>query len=285
MKFREKLERKKFVFTLEIEPPKGIDVDPVVEKIKFLKRKIDAFNVTDMQAANLYMSSWAMCVKLKQEEFEPILQLTARDRNVLALQGDLLGSFMLGIENVLLLTGDVPSSGDHLFAKEVFEVDSVKLIEIASCLNSGKDLAGNNLKGKTDFFIGAALNPFAHNIDKEKTKMERKIKAGASFFQTQPVFDVDRFYDFIKKTKIDLPIIAGVIFLKSPSMAKYLNENVSGIEIPSEYIKRLKKARGYREEAKKIVRQIIVKLKDICAGVHFMPFGWYKEVEEVLSNL
>jgi 5,10-methylenetetrahydrofolate reductase len=285
MKFREKLKKNKFVFTLEIEPPKGVEVESIIKKIKFLKKKIDAFNVTDMQASNLYMSSWAMCVRLKQEGLEPILQLTARDRNVLALQGDLLGSFMLGIENILLLTGDSVLYGDHPFAKEVFEVDSIKLIEIASLLNSGKDLAGNSLKGKTNFFIGAALNPFAQDLDKERKKMEKKIKAGVSFFQTQPVFNVEKFYNFLKKAKINLPVIAGIIFLKSPTMAKYLNENVSGIEIPSEYIKRLKRAKNFREEAKKIAQEIIKELRSISAGIHFMPFGWYKEVEEVLSNL
>jgi 5,10-methylenetetrahydrofolate reductase len=282
MKFREKLEKKKFVLTLEVEPPKGIFVEEIIQKIAPLKEKIDAVNVTDMQSANLHMSSWAMCVKLRQFGYEPILQLTARDRNVLALQGDLLGSFMLGIENVLLLTGDAPSSGDHPQAKGVFEVDSVQLIKIASKLNTGKDLVDKPLKGKPNFFIGAALNPFASDVDKELKKVEEKIKAGVSFFQTQPIFDVEAFSKFLKRAEIPLPIIAGVIFLKSPSMGGYLNKNVFGINVPQVYIERLKKSNNCKDEAMLIVKEIVEELKDICAGIHFMPFGWYKELAEII---
>ena len=286
MSFITKLKEKKFVWTLELEPPKGVDVETILKKIAPLQEKIDAFNVTDMQAANMRMSSWAMCVRLKQTGYEPILQLTARDRNILALQGDLLGSSMLGVENVLLLTGDSPSGGDHPQAKGVFDIDSIQMISTASQLNCGLDYAGNSLESRPNLFIGAALNPFAADIDKELERMEKKIKAGVSFFQTQPIFDVERFGDFVNRAKPSVPILAGIIFLKSPRMARYLNEKVAGIDVPQKYIDRLEKSSSTnKQEAMAIAKEIIVKLKGLCAGVHFMPFGWYEEVEEIISKI
>ncbi|MCD6228501.1 MAG: methylenetetrahydrofolate reductase [Candidatus Omnitrophica bacterium] len=282
MKFREKLEKNKFVFTLEVEPPKGVDIESTLKEVLPLKKYIDAFNVTDMQSANMRLSSWALAAKLKLNNLEPILQLTTRDRNCLALQGDLLGSYALGVENLLLLTGDRPICGDHPKAKEVFEVDSLGLIKIASQLNSGYDLSGNLLKGKPNFYIGAALNPMAKDVDRELKRAEKKIKLGASFFQTQPIFDVKKFYVFMKKIRrLRTKVIAGVIFLKSHKMAKYLNENVEGIEVPHLYIDRLEKAKNKKEEAIRIAKEIIAELKDICQGVHIMSLGWYSTAREL----
>jgi len=282
MSLRDKIKNKKFIHTVELEPPKGIDAEEVFARIDCLKSRIDAFNVTDMQSANMRASSWAMCAKLKEKGFEPVLQMTARDRNIIAIQGDLLGSYMLGIEDVMLLTGDSPLKGDHPQARAVFEVDSVKMINMASRLNSGFDLAGNTLSGKPNFFIGAALNPFASDRDKELKKMEAKIKAGVSFFQTQPVFDIDIFNNFLKDAAIDIPVIAGIIFIKSFKMAKHLQEKVSGIEIPKRYIEKLSKADSFKEESLDISRDITKGLKDICSGIHFMPFGWYDEILKVI---
>ena len=257
MKFREKLEKNKFVFTLEVEPPKGVDIESTLKEVLPLKKYIDAFNVTDMQSANMRLSSWALAAKLKLNNLEPILQLTTRDRNCLALQGDLLGSYALGVENLLLLTGDRPICGDHPKAKEVFEVDSLGLIKIASQLNSGYDLSGNLLKGKPNFYIGAALNPMAKDVDRELKRAEKKIR------------------------RLRTKVIAGVIFLKSHKMAKYLNENVEGIEVPHLYIDRLEKAKNKKEEAMRIAKEIIAELKDICQGVHIMSLGWYSTAREL----
>ncbi len=282
MKFREKLEKNKFVFTLEVEPPKGVDIESTLKEVLPLKKYIDAFNVTDMQSANMRLSSWALAVKLKLNNLEPILQLTTRDRNCLALQGDLLGSYVLGVENLLLLTGDRPICGDHPKAKEVFEVDSLGLIKIASQLNSGYDLSGNPLKGKPQFYMGAALNPMAKNVNRELKRAEKKIKLGVSFFQTQPIFDLERFYDFMKKIeKLKAKVIAGVIFLKSYKMAKYLNENVEGMDISPLYLERIKRAKDKREEALRIAKEVIANLKDICQGIHIMPLGWYSLAREL----
>ncbi len=284
MNFRKKIENGKFTFTVEIEPPKGTDVSYILEKLNFLKDKIDAYNVTDMQSSVMRMSSWAMAVKLKEKGFEPILQLTCRDRNILALQGDLLGISLFGINNVLLLTGDTPSVGDHPSAKAVFDLSSVELIKLAKKLNSGFDYSGNTLKSKPDFFIGAVLNPFSKDINKEIAKLEEKIKAGALFFQTQPIFNVDRFYSFIKKVSYLRPkIITGVMFLRSYQSACYLNDKIEGIEIPDEYIKELKNSSNFKEEMVKIIRKIISDLRTMSCGIHIMPLGMYERVLEIID--
>jgi len=283
MNFQQKLENNSFVYTVEVEPPKGVMVEDTLKELVPLRDIIDAFNVTDMQASVMRASSWALAAKLKEKRLEPILQLTARDRNIIALQGDLLASFILGIKNLLLLTGDTPKKGDHPSAKEVFEVDSIGLIKIAHRLNEGFDYMGNKLKGKPQFFIGAALNPLTQNIDKELKKMEEKIKAGASFFQTQPVFDIEGFYRFMKKAKkFKTKIIAGIMFLKSARMANYLYKKI-GIYIPSSYRERLEKAKDIKEEIVKMNSQLIDDLKDIADGIHFMPLGDYSLIKRILK--
>ena len=283
MNFQQKLENNNFVYTVEVEPPKGVMVEDTLKELVSLRDIIDAFNVTDMQASVMRASSWALAAKLKEKRLEPILQLAARDRNIIALQGDLLASFILGIKNLLLLTGDTPKKGDHPSAKEVFEVDSIGLIKIAHRLNEGFDYMGNKLKGKPQFFIGAALNPLAQNIDKELKKMEEKIKAGASFFQTQPVFDIEGFYRFMKKAKrFKTKIIAGIMFLKSARMANYLYKKI-GIYIPSSYRERLEKAKDIKEEIVKMSSQLIDDLKDIADGIHFMPLGNYPLIKRILK--
>jgi len=284
MSFREKIKNGKCVITMEVEPPKGNDTEIVLRRIAPLKDSIDAYNVTDMQSSVMRMSSWAMAVKLKERGFEPIMQLTCRDRNIIALQGDLLGISSFGIDNLLLLTGDNPARGDHPKAKAVFDLDSVGLIEAASSLNRGVDLAGISLEGKPDFIIGAALNPFSGDIDKEIGKMKKKIEAGAVFFQTQPIFDVDKFSAFIKRVNSkNITIMAGVIFVKSYRSAVYLNEKVEGIDIPPEYMKALKGADDFKKESLKMTKDIISSLKDVCGGIHIMPLGLYEQVLGVLS--
>ncbi|MFO8052785.1 MAG: methylenetetrahydrofolate reductase [Candidatus Omnitrophota bacterium] len=284
MQLRKKIEEKQFVVTAELEAPKGVSVKEVLADVDKVKNEIDAFNVTDMQASRMRMSSWALCIMLKQIGLEPIMQLTARDRNVLALEGDLLAAFSFGIENLLLLTGDDPSWGDHPKAKGVFEFDSVGLVQLANKLNSGCDWADNQIEGRTNFYNGAALNPFSPNLDKELKKMDAKIKAGASFFQTQPIFDVEQFKKFLDKYKPPVPVIAGLTLLKSEKMARYLNNNIPGVEVPSVYIEKMKKAESRRQESVLIAKNILVDLKGVCQGAHFMPFGWFNELSQILVN-
>ncbi|MCF7873814.1 MAG: methylenetetrahydrofolate reductase [Candidatus Omnitrophica bacterium] len=284
MQLKEKIEKKQFIITAEIEAPKGISVQKILSDLEKVKAKVDAFNVTDMQASRMRMSSWALCIMLKQINLEPIMQLTARDRNVLALGGDLLAAFSFGVKNLLLLTGDDPSWGDHPKAKSVFEFDSIGLIQLANKLNSGVDWADNKIEGKTSFYSGAALNPFSPNLDKELKKMDAKIKAGASFFQTQPIFEVERFKNFLDKYKPPLPVIAGITLLKSEKMARYLNDNIPGVEVPSVYIEKMKKTGSRRKESVRIAKNILTNLKSLCQGAHFMPFGWFDELGQILVD-
>lgn len=286
MNLEKKLKKGKFVITTELEPPKGFSLDRVLEEISSLGDKIDAFNVTDMQASRMRMSPWALSIVLKNKGYEPILQLTARDRNILALEGDLLGCYYFGIRNILMLGGDNPATGDHPFVRGVFEVDSIKMAEIASSLNRGYDIAGNPLENneKTSFFIGAALNPFSSDINKEIAKAKAKIEAGVSFFQTQPVFDTESFIKFLKKASLGVPVLAGIMFLKSFKFGTYLNKNIPGVNIPLKFLERIKQASSVRQEAVTIALEIASAIKEASCGIHIMPFGWYKETDEFLKE-
>jgi len=286
MGFREKVEAGKFVITGEIGPPKGVDVDFVFEDARLIKDRVDAVNVTDLQSSVMRIGSLAICHLLKDIEIDPIYQLTCRDRNRLALQSDLLSAYVLGIRNVLSLTGDHPLVGDHPDAKPVFDLDAVTLLQTIEKLNSGVDLVGNELKGKPDFFAGAVVNPGADPIEPEIIKMEKKIEAGAKFFQTQPVYEVEKFAEFMKSVKhLKVPVIAGIVLLKSAGMAKYMNENVPGVFVPQGLIDEMK-AVGKEDRPKKsieIAANIIKDLKSLAGGIHVMPLGWDKYVPAVLD--
>ena len=187
----------KFAITSEVAPPKGTDVSELKEGAEHLRGRVDAINVTDLQSSVMRLGSLAVCRLLKDWGFEPVFQLTCRDRNRLALQSDLISAAVLGIENVLLLTGDYPTLGDHPDAKPVFDMDSVSLLQVAAGLMEGHDMVGNELKGSPKFCMGAVVNPGADPIEPQIIKMEKKIEAGATFFQTQGVFEVDKFEEFI----------------------------------------------------------------------------------------
>ncbi len=286
MTLKEKLDSGKFVITCEIGPPKGINVDKTLREAEPLKERVDAVNVTDLQSSVMRLGSLAMCHLLKTKGLEPILQLTTRDRNRLALQSDLLSAAVLGIENVLALTGDHPLRGDHPQAKPVYDLDSVQLLEAIKLLNSGVDMAGNKLDGKPRIFPGAVVNPGADPIEPEIIKMEKKLKAGAKFFQTQAVFDIDRFADFMKKVRhINAPILASIILLKSPAMARYMNDNVSGINVPDVLIKKIESVdkNDRTKKAIEISAGLINGLKTLCRGVHVMPLGWENKVSSLLD--
>ncbi|MCM8770114.1 MAG: methylenetetrahydrofolate reductase, partial [Candidatus Omnitrophica bacterium] len=198
MSFAEKLTQGKFTLTSEIGPPKGTDIEPVLQEAEHLRGKVDAFNVTDLQSSVMRLGSLATCRLLVERGLEPIFQITCRDRNRLALQSDLLSAYVLGIKNVLCLTGDHPILGDHPEAKPVFDLDSVSLLYAASALMQGHDLANNQLVGKPEFFLGAVVSPVADPVEPQIAKMELKIEAGARFFQTQAVYDLKAFEKFMK---------------------------------------------------------------------------------------
>jgi len=277
----------KFIVTAEIAPPKGTDVTEVEEVAELLRRRIDAANVTDQQSSVMRLGSLATCHLVKQKGLDPILQMTCRDRNRLALQSDLLNASVLGVENVLALTGDLPSLGDHPQALPVYDLDSVQLLWVIKRLNEGYDMVGNKLQGRPNFFPGAVVNPGADteaSFELQLIKMEKKVEFGARFFQTQAVFDVGTFAKFVKRAeKFNVPILAGIIPLKSAGMARFMNKNIAGIFVPDELIDQMAKAEDRAKTGIEIAANLIKQLKGICHGVHIMAMGWEKKVPAVLD--
>jgi 5,10-methylenetetrahydrofolate reductase len=205
----------------------------------------------------------------------------------LALQSDLLSAWVAGIENMLAITGDLPALGDHPQAKPVFDLDSVQLLEVVQKLNSGKDMVGNDLKGKTDFFAGAVVNPGASPeaaFELQIDKMEKKIAAGAKFFQTQAIYEPKKFEAFMKRVaKFNVPVLAGIIPLKNAGMARFMNKNVAGVSVPEEMINRIAKAEDKTKTGIEMAASLIKDLKGLCPGVHIMAIGWEKKVPAILE--
>ena len=288
MKLIELFKQGKFVVTSEVGPPKGIEIEEVIDESELLRGKVDAFNVTDLQSSVMRLGSLATCHLLKERGLEPILQLTCRDRNRLALQSDVLSGSVLGVENLLLLTGDHPKLGDHPGAKPVFDLDSVQLLSAVRGLMENNDMEGNQLKGKAPVFcMGAVVNPGADPVEPQIIKMEKKVKAGAQFFQTQAVFEVDKFASFIEKVKhLEIPIMAGIVFLKSARMAQFMNENVAGVYVPDEIIGEMAEVEKEKraERSIEIAARIIKELKSLCQGVHLMALGWERYILSVLEK-
>ncbi|MCX5686407.1 MAG: methylenetetrahydrofolate reductase [Candidatus Omnitrophica bacterium] len=284
MTFCEKISRGEFVVTSEIGPPKGTDIKEVLDDALLVKGRVDAIHVTDLQSSVMRIGSMAICHLLKDRGIEPIFQLTCRDRNRLALQSDLLSASVLGIENVLLLTGDYPSLGDHPEAKPVFDLESVQLLAVAKMLEQGKDMKGNVLKGAPLFCMGAVVNPGADPLEPEIIKMEKKIAAGARFFQTQAVYDVELFKRFLDSAKhLKTTIMAGIVLLKSAGMAKYMNKNVAGVFVPDNLIREMEEAKDKSAKSIEIAARLIKELKPLCKCIHIMPIGWDRKVPLVLD--
>ena len=285
MRITELFDNGEFVVTAEVGPPKGIHIAPLVEEAREHLSGITAVNVTDNQSSVMRMGSLPACVALKNGGLTPILQLTCRDRNRIALQAELLGAAALGIENILCLTGDHTRMGDHPGAKPVFDLDSVSLLHTVCQLEKGVDLGGNPLIGEPPRFAkGAVVSPCSDSVDAQLVKMERKVMAGAEYFQTQAVFDSEKFISFMEKAKqFGKP---GVIIPKSAGMAKFMNKNVAGVHVPQHMIDALA---ADKERAKagitgvEIAAQIIRECRPYCQGVHIMALGWEAKVPEVLK--
>jgi 5,10-methylenetetrahydrofolate reductase len=288
MGFREALDSGKFLITAEIGPVKGTEIDGLLEDAELIKGKVDAINVTDLQSSVMRLGSMAVCHLLKDRVIDPILQMTCRDRNRLALQSDLLSAWVLGIRNVLALTGDHPTLGDHPQAMPVFDLDSVSLLRVIGRLNEGFDMQGNQLKGAPDFFPGAVVNPGADTeaaFEMQIIKMEKKIEAGARFFQTQGIFDLDLFERFIKRIEgFKIPVLGGVILLKSAGMARFMNKNVAGVFVPESLIKEMEETKDKVKTSIEIAARLIKGLKNLCEGVHIMAIGWEKRIPMVLEE-
>ena len=285
MTFKEKLQSGKFMLTSEIGPPKGIETATLLEDAELIRGRVDGINVTDLQSSVMRLGSLVVCSLLKQKGFEPVFQVTCRDRNRLALQSDLLSAAALGIENVLILTGDHPTLGDHPEAKPVFDLDSVQLLQVAKKLQDGFDMKGNKLIGAAPkFCLGAVVNPGADPLEPQIMKMEKKIDAGAEFFQTQAVYDIKLFENFLSKIKhLKVPILAGIVLLKSAGMAKYMNKNVAGVFVPDNLIKEMEETKDKVAQSVEIASRLIKELKPMCQGIHVMPIGWDKVVPKVLD--
>ncbi len=288
MRITELFDNGEFVVTAEVGPPKGIHIDHLVEEAKTYLSGITAVNVTDNQSSVMRMGSLPACVALKNAGLTPILQLTCRDRNRIALQSELLGAAMLGIENILCLTGDHTKMGDHPGAKPVFDLDSVSLLHTACQLEKGIDLGGQALVGEPPKFAkGAVVSPCSDSVDAQLAKMERKVMAGAEYFQTQAVFDSEKFIQFMEKAKqFGKPVQLGVIIPKSAGMAKFMNNNVAGVHVPQWMIDELA---ADKEKAKagitgvELAAKVIKECRPYCQGLHIMALGWEAKVPELMK--
>ncbi len=280
---QQQLAAESFVVTAEIAPPKGCDVREALAKAQQLSG-VTAINVTDNQGANMRLSPLALAGLLVREGFEPILQLTCRDRNRMALQADLLGAAALGIENLLLLSGDHARFGDHPQARPVFDLDSVQLLQVADGLARGSDMAGKALRGTPRFFAGAAVTPEAEPFELMFQKFDKKIKNGARFFQTQAVFDTDRLKTFMTAARpLGVPVLLGVLLLKSARMARFLNDNIPGVRVPEALLARLEGAADPRAEGVAIARELVAAARTECQGVHLMTLGGEELIPEILG--
>jgi len=286
MSFRDALANGKFLVTAEVGPPKGTDIDEMLHHAKGLVGLVDAVNVTDNQSSVMRLGSLAVSHLLTDLGLDPIYQLTCRDRNRIGLQTDLLNAWVLGLRNVLALTGDYVSIGDHPDAKPVFDLESVQLLQTIEGLNQGHDMVGNELKGKTDFLKGAVVTPEAKPLEPQLIKFANKVEAGASFFQTQAVYDLDGFHSFMEQARPlakGAKILAGILLLKSAGMARYLNKFVPGITVPQDIIDELKDAENALEKGIEIAARQIKALKGICDGVHIMAIGLEDKVPQIIE--
>lgn len=284
-KLEEKIRSGTFVVTTELNPPKGIDLTELFAKADALKGLVDAVNITESPRARMAVEPKAVGHLLQDRGHEAIVQITARDRNRIAIQADILGASVLGIENFLLLNGDNPKNGDHPDAKGVFDLPTLDMLRAARSLREGKDLSGADLKGAPKLFIAAAANPGASDLNAEAENTRRKIDAGAQFFQTQAVYDADLLKRYMDAAKPgEAAVLAGIIPLKSAKMGAWLNANVPGIRVPQALLDEMESAGPDGEVAKgvEIAARIIRDVRGLCAGVHIMAIGWERHIPDIL---
>ncbi len=285
----QKLAEKEFAVTCEIGPPKGADKEEISEAAGFLKGIADGINVTDLQSSVMRMGSLTTSALLIEWGYEPVFQMTTRDRNRLMIQSELLSAYVAGVRNVLAITGDYTNIGDHPQAKPVYDMDSVQLLWTMQTLEQGKDLVGNDLTHKPAFYKGAVVNPGADTeaaYELQILKMKKKIEMGAQFFQTQAIFDAETFKKFmyrLEKEKIDVPVLVGIILLKSKGMAKYMNKFVPGVFVPDNLIEKMEKTDDKAATCIEIAADLINEVKSCCAGAHIQALGWEKHIKPIMD--
>jgi len=286
------LESGRFAVTAEAGPPRGAVPSVIQRKGELLRPVCDALNVTDNQTAIVRMSSVSGCVLLKQLGVDPVMQMVCRDRNRIAIQSDALGAVALGIGNILCLSGDYQSFGDHPTAKGVFDLDSIQLVQVLRQMRDEKKfLSGEKVSGELPLFIGAAENPYADPFEYRVLRLAMKIRAGADFIQTQAIFDVDKFGKWMQMVTDrgldkEAHILAGVIPIKTVGMARYMRDNVPGVSVPDEIVTRMEDAKDTREEGLKISLEMIEQIKDITGvhGIHIMAVGWEDIVPTIVEK-
>jgi len=284
-RFRDKIEAGGFVVTGEVAPPHGTDYSAMLSSVAQLAPFCDALNVTDNQGATLHLSSLAASKAVLEAGCEPIFQQTCRDRNRLALQSDLLAAWTLGLENVLIVTGDDPRGGDHPQAKGVFDMDSTQLLEVARGMNEGRDMNGSELSGATGFYLGAAAFPEAEPWDVQRDRAVAKVEAGARFFQTQAVMDVEKFARHTSELRESgVRIIAGVLLLKNPRVIKFINERLAGLMVPDSIAARIEGAKDPLAESIRLATEQTEALREVADGIHIMPLGADDAVEQIISG-
>jgi len=284
-RLKDALERGEFVVTGEIAPPLGTDLTAMRRSVETLAPHCHALNVTDNQGATLHLSSLAASSVVLEMGAEPIFQQTCRDRNRLALQSDLLAAWTLGLENVLIVTGDDPRSGDHPHAKGVFDLDSTQLITIAHGMNEGRDMLGRELTGATGFYIGAAAFPEAEPWDVQSARLECKIEAGARFVQTQAVFEPEKLARLVDAVHpYGVKVIAGVLLLRSPRVIDFINSRLAGLMVPEPIAARIRGAADPAAEAIALATEQVRAVREIADGVHIMPLGLDDAVAGILNS-
>ncbi len=290
MRLTELFQRGEFVVTAEVGPPKGYHIEHLLHEAEtYLKGNVHAVNVTDNQSSVMRLGSLATCKALKDKGLNPIFQMTCRDRNRIGLQSDILSAALFGIDNLLCLTGDHTTLGDNPQAKPVFDLDSVSLLHMLKKLESGEDMAGNPLEGEPPKFAkGAVVSPCSDSVDVQLAKMEAKVKAGAEYFQTQAVYEPEKFIRFMEKAKqFGVPIQLGIVIPKNVGMVKYMNANVAGISVPDSMIAELQ---ADKEKTKagitgvEISARLIKECKPYCQGVHIMALGWESKIPDILAK-
>jgi len=283
----QKISSGKTVVTAELTPPKGTNLTELLAKAEMLRTCVDAINLTESARARLAVDPRAVARLLLDRGIEPIVQVTARDRNRIAIQADLLGAAVLGIANLVFMRGDSPAGGDQPQAKAVFDLSAAEMLQAARGLMEGHDMAGNELRGTPRFFLGAVANPGAPDLGAEVDNTRRKIDAGARFLQTQAVYEAQVLQRFLDALKPDgVAVLAGIIPLKSATMAHWLNKSVPGIHVPHGLLETLERvARSDREVSTgiEIAARIIREVRPLCAGVHVMALGWETHIPAILD--